>query len=157
MPGARRKAANDEAPDLVLERFTPYRIVALGHAISMRLAEAYRDEDVTIAEWRVLAVIAQAARVAARDVVKRTPMDKMTVSRTVSRLEDKGLVKREIDPRDKRVGALSLTPAGRAVFDRIAGLAMAYEESLLSALSLSERKAFVGALEMLQRHASKLS
>ena len=47
---------------LVLEEFAPYRIVALGHAISGRLARAYRDENITIPEWRVLAVIGEAAQ-----------------------------------------------------------------------------------------------
>lgn len=168
MPGARRNSAGDplcvpaETPaadrmsaPLILEQFTPYRIVALGHAISMRLAEAYRNEDVTIPEWRVLAVIAQAAHVAARDVVRRTPMDKMTVSRTVARLAEKDLVKRTTDPRDKRVAALSLTPAGRAVYDRIAALAMAYEQDLLSALTPDSRAAFIDALETLERRADE--
>ncbi|MEZ5892773.1 MAG: MarR family transcriptional regulator [Parvularculaceae bacterium] len=115
-PGAKRK--------LVLEEFAPYRIVALGHAVSGRLAGAYRGENITIPEWRVLAVIGEAERVAARDVVKRTPMDKMTVSRAVASLEEKGFVSRAPDAADKRVSMLSLSTAGRDVFDRIAALAL---------------------------------
>ncbi|PQA89054.1 MarR family winged helix-turn-helix transcriptional regulator [Hyphococcus luteus] len=144
-PGARRK--------LVLDQFAPYRIVALGHAISGRLARAYRDENITIPEWRVLAVIGEANEVAARDVVKRTPMDKMTVSRAVASLEQKGFVKRAPHKDDRRVSMLSLAPEGQDVFDRIAELALAFEDDLMSTLEPEEAAAFRLALEKLEEKA----
>ena len=143
--GAKRK--------LVLEEFAPYRIVALGHAISGRLARAYRDENITIPEWRVLAVIGEAAQVAARDVVRRTPMDKMTVSRAVASLEQKGFVSRAPDPEDKRVSALALSAEGRALFDRVAAMALDFEDDLLSTLEPEEAAAFRMVLEKLEARA----
>ena len=144
-PGTRRK--------LVLDEFAPYRIVALGHAVSGRLARAYRDENITIPEWRVLAVIGEADRVAARDVVRRTPMDKMTVSRAVTSLEQKSFVSRAPDESDRRVSMLSLSPEGRKVFDRVSALALAYEDDLLSTLEPDEAAAFRLALEKLEARA----
>lgn len=136
--------------EIILEEFAPYRIVALGHAISQRLAKAYEDENITIPEWRVLAVIAQHERVAARDVVRRTPMDKMSVSRAVTGLEQKGIVERAPDPDDRRVSAMSLSPVGRALFDRIAALALDYERHLLSVLSPEDAEIFSAALSKLE-------
>ncbi len=144
-PGAKRK--------LVLDQFAPYRIVALGHAVSGRLARAYRDENITIPEWRVLAVIGEASAVAARDVVKRTPMDKMTVSRAVASLEQKGFVKRAPHKDDRRVSMLSLSQEGRDVFDRIAALALDFEDDLMSTLEPEEAAAFRLALEKLEERA----
>lgn len=144
-PGARRK--------LVLDQFAPYRIVALGHVISDRLSRVYRGENITIPEWRVLAVIGEATQVAARDVVKRTPMDKMTVSRAVASLEAKGYVGRAADAADRRVSMLSLTPEGRKVFDRIASLALSFEDDLMSTLEPEEAAAFRAALEKLEAQA----
>lgn len=140
-----------KARAFVLGAFAPYRIVALGHAISDRLSRAYRDENLTIPEWRVLAVIAQADAVAARDVVRQTPMDKMTVSRAVASLEEKGFVARAPDARDKRVSAMSLSPTGRALFDRVAALAIQFEDELLATLDPNERSAFEHALAKLER------
>lgn len=125
---------------LILSRFAPYRIVALGHAMGDRLARAYADESVSINEWRVLAVIAQSETIAARDVVRLTPMDKMTVSRTVAGLETKGLAERSVDARDRRVNMLALTQEGRALYARIALLALDYEEEILSALTVDDRE-----------------
>jgi len=133
-----------------LAAFAPYRIAVLGRQISERLGAAYEGEGVTIPEWRVLAVIAQAPSVAARDVVAKTPMDKMAVSRSVASLEEKGLIARA-PTIDKRVSALRLTRKGRAVFDRIAGIALEFEASLLSHLHPDERRIFFDGLQRLER------
>jgi len=142
------------AASFVLEDFAPYRIVALGHAISGRLSGVYRDENITIPEWRVLAVISQSPRVAARDVVSRTPMDKMTVSRAVASLEAKGFVDRQADDKDRRVSSLSLTREGRVLFDKIAVLALDAEIQILAALTPQERMMFLSTLSKLEEHAT---
>ena len=136
---------------LVLNRFTPYRIVALGHAMGDRLRRAYADENVTINEWRVLAVIAQADAVAARDVVALTPMDKMTVSRAVASLEAKGIAERSVNARDRRVNMVSLTTRGRALFSRISTLALAYEDEIMGVLTSEERDGLDRILAKLSR------
>lgn len=149
-----RAAEASETVDLVLSEFMPYRIVALGHLISRRLARAYENENLTIPEWRVLAVVSQESAVAARDVVARTPMDKMAVSRAVASLETKGLVARRAHPEDRRVAALQLSSAGRALFARVARLATAYEARLLSALTAEEQAALKSALARLEAGAA---
>ncbi len=144
-----KPAARDRT--LVLNRFAPYRIVALGHAIGDRLRRAYADENVTINEWRVLAVIAQADAVAARDVVRLTPMDKMTVSRAVASLEAKGIAERSVDARDRRVNTVSLTADGRVLFARISTLALDYEDEIMGVLTSEERDSFDRILAKLSR------
>jgi len=138
---------------LILDRFAPYRIVALGHAVSGRLSQVYADENITIPEWRVLAVISQVDSLAARDVVERTPMDKMTVSRTVASLETKDLVLRTQDKQDRRVNMLSLSAAGRILFNRVAALALQFEDELLAVLSPGEQSAFEATLLKLEARA----
>ncbi|HBS31583.1 MAG TPA: MarR family transcriptional regulator [Parvularcula sp.] len=143
------------APRLKLDAFTPYRIVALGRRMSEALGAAYRNEGISIPEWRVMAAVAQAPSVAARDVVAVTPMDKMAVSRAVAALERKGLIERE-QRRDRRVSTLKLTAKGETLFERIAAIALRYEDSLLQRLPPSTRKAFLdglAALETLERTA----
>ncbi|MBY0423067.1 MAG: MarR family transcriptional regulator [Parvularculaceae bacterium] len=134
----------------VLSEFLPYRIVSLGDRLSRALGGAYADEGVSIPEWRVLAVISQQPRMAARDVVAMTPLDKMAVSRAVAALEEKGLVRRTEDPDDRRVAILSLSPEGRVVFNRIAALALDFERRLLDDLSVDEQKRLRAALAQLE-------
>lgn len=151
-----RKSPPGKKRELILENFAPYRIVSLGHAISGRLAGAYRDENITIPEWRVLAVVAQAKSLAARDVVKRTPMDKMTVSRAVASLEAKNFVTRATSENDRRVSVLALSKEGRALFDRVATLALEFEDSLFAALEPEEAALFHSVLQKLEERAAGL-
>jgi DNA-binding MarR family transcriptional regulator len=136
-------------PRLDLAAFAPYRLVVLGRAMSEQLGAAYAVEGLTIPEWRVLAVVSQAPQVAARDVVSKTPMDKMAVSRAVASLESKGLILRA-PTADRRVSALKLSAKGRAVFERAAAIALAYEKSILGSLREAERRAFFDGLEKLE-------
>ncbi len=140
------------ASGLDLSVFTPYRIVVLGRAMSQQLGAAYAGESLTIPEWRVLAVISQAPSVAARDVVAGTPMDKMAVSRAVASLEDKGLIERS-PVADRRVSALCLSVEGRAVFERVAAIALDYEATLFGAFGEAERGAFFNGLSKLESAA----
>jgi DNA-binding MarR family transcriptional regulator len=121
-----------------LAGYTPYRIAVLAQRISEQLGAAYACEGLTIPEWRVLAAVSQEPAIAARDVAARTPMDKMAVSRAVASLEEKGLIGRA-PATDRRVSALRLTPGGREIFERVASIALSYEDSLLASLSASER------------------
>lgn len=137
------------ASRLELAAFTPYRIVVVGRAMSEALGAAYAGEGLTIPEWRVLAVVSQAPSIAARDVVARTPMDKMAVSRAVASLEEKGLVARG-PAADRRVSSLKLSVKGRQIFDRVAAIALGYERALLASLSAVERQLFLSVLDKLE-------
>ncbi|MEM8773090.1 MAG: MarR family transcriptional regulator [Pseudomonadota bacterium] len=141
-------AANKRA--FVLDQFAPYRIVRLGHAMSGALAQAYREENLTIPEWRVLAVAAQADALAARDVVAKTPMDKMTVSRAIASLEAKGFARRAASAEDRRLQMVSLTQTGRALFNRVATRALAFEKSFLENLNADERALFIELLAKIE-------
>ena len=52
---------------------------------------------------------------------------------------------------------LSLSETGRALFDRIAALALEFEDGLLSALDADERAAFERALKKLEAGANDRS
>jgi len=138
-----------EKRPLRLSAFTPYRIVALGRRLSEELGNAYRNEGLTIPEWRVLAAIGEAPIIAARDVAQMTPMDKMAVSRAVLSLERKGFIKRERTD-DRRVSSLRLTSDGEIVYHRVVAIALGYEKNLLDRLSPADRRAFLEGLSALE-------
>ncbi|MBT8473124.1 MAG: hypothetical protein KJN99_11020, partial [Marinicaulis sp.] len=50
---------------------------------------------------------------------------------------------------DRRVSMLSLSADGRALFDRVAEKALEYEDELMAALALKERRALDAALSKL--------
>ncbi len=127
---------------LHLDRFVPYRLAVLTNIVSMSIANAYEQEfGLTIPEWRVLAVLARYPNLSAIEVSERAAMDKVAVSRAVQSLVAAKRVVRSYDKGDRRRSVLRLSPAGRAVYTRVAPLALRYERRLLNTLSSNDRRA----------------
>jgi DNA-binding MarR family transcriptional regulator len=127
---------------LHLEQFIPYRLSVLTNIVSMSIADAYeREFGLSIPQWRVIAVLARYPDLSAIEVAERTAMDKVAVSRAVQGLLASKRLVRGYDRGDRRRSVLRLSAAGRAVYTRVAPLALAYERRLLAALSPSDRRA----------------
>ncbi len=155
MAGDRTDSGSSGGSDAFdLEHFFPYRLSVLANTVTRALASLYEAEhDLTIAEWRLLAILARFGPISGNGVCERSAMDKVRVSRAVGRAVSRGLVDRSIDTEDRRRLVLTLTPKGRAIHDRIAPLAREREAQILSALSDSEVEALMGALLRLQSSA----
>lgn len=145
-------------PPLRLERFLPYRLSVLTNTVSRSIAREYAARfGLTIAEWRVMAVLGRFAPLSARDVVARTAMDKVRVSRAVAGLLKEKLILRRVDPGDRRRVLLSLSARGQGIYRQIAPLAIAREAELVAALSDSERRQLDRLLAKLQARAESVS
>src|SRR5215831_10188413 len=113
---------------LELERFLPYRLSVLSNTVSQAIADIYeRRFELSITEWRVMAVLARFEGLSAREVAERTAMDKVAVSRALARLVEAGRVHRGTHEGDKRRSVLSLSEAGWQVHDVVAPMARARE------------------------------
>jgi DNA-binding MarR family transcriptional regulator len=142
--------------DLDLERFLPYRLSVLSNTVSTRIAQAYAGQfGLSIPEWRVVAVLARYPGLTASGVAERTAMDKVMVSRAVSRLLKSGRVARRTGA-DRRASHLALSAKGRAIYARVVPVALGLEEQLLSALSAEEQASLRGALLKLDARARTL-
>ncbi len=142
---------------LQLDRFIPYRLSVLTNQVSSAIARHYSERfDLTIPEWRVMAVLGETPGLSARDVALRTAMDKVQVSRAVASLLEARRIERTPDDEDGRIGRLELTRSGRAVYDQIAPLALQLEEQFLSPLSQTERKLLDRLMLKLARQAQTL-
>lgn len=144
--------------DFDLEQFLPYRLSILTNTISQGIAASYRDEfDISVTEWRILAVLGRYPGLTASEVVDRTAMDKVTIHRGVKSLLEKGLMMREIDPADRRRQCLLITPEkGRNVLQKIIPRANGLERQLLEVLGDEETTCFFQTLDKLQRAALAL-
>jgi DNA-binding MarR family transcriptional regulator len=134
-------ASSSSADRLQLEHFVPYRLSVLSNIVSMSIAHAYeREFGLTISQWRVIAVLARYPKLSAIEVAARAAMDKVAVSRAVQALLETRRVVRGFDKGDRRRSVLRLSALGRAVYTRVAPLALGYEKRLLDALSTSDRR-----------------
>lgn len=146
------------ADTLHLDRFIPYRLSVLSNVVSNNIARAYaREFDLSIPEWRVLAVLARYPDLSAVDVAERTAMDKVAVSRAVQSLLRSKRLARSYDSGDRRRSVLRLSTAGRAVYTRVAPLALGYEKKLLATLSTQDRQTLDRLIAQLLARAELMS
>src|SRR5689334_1580852 len=154
-PSPRRETTTMEAAGgLVLERFLPYRLSVLMLRISSAIARSYeRRFDLTVPEWRVMAVLGRFGPLSPNGVGEKTQMDKVRVSRAVARLVKAGRVSRRIDRADRRRAILALTAAGEAIHREIVPHARRVEARLLAGLSEAERAALDRLITKLEARA----
>ena len=140
--------------ELILENFLPYRLSILSNTVSSAIAIAYDKRfGLTIPEWRVIAVLGRFPGLSAVEVADRTMMDKVAVSRAVTKLLKNGRLDREFADADRRRSILNLSEEGRRVHDDVATLALKFEADLLDGLSDEEVNALNSTIERLMARA----
>jgi len=141
--------------ELRLEDFLPYRLAVLSSTVSTTVARAYDKRfGVSIPEWRVIAVLGRFPGLSAVEVAERTLMDKVAVSRAVTKLIKNGRIDREFDDTDKRRSILNLSEDGKKLHDEIAQLALQFERDLLLGFSEEELEILNNIMERLLARAS---
>jgi DNA-binding MarR family transcriptional regulator len=139
-----------QSKTLDLDHFTPYRLSVLTNRVSSAIARHYSDRfELTIPEWRVMAVLGQAPGLSAREVAAATAMDKVQVSRAVASLLAAKRLTRTAHAKDGRALHLSLSQKGRGIYNQVVPLALDLEQRFLSVLNSQERKALDALLEKL--------
>lgn len=152
-----QKRDTGDAP-LILQDFLPYRLSVVTEAVSGLFATHYQQRfGLSIPEWRVVAVVGQHGTASTQEVIERTGMDRVRVSRAVIRLADKGLLQRQPHPRDQRAQILRLSRKGRTVYGEIVPLARALQAALASALSEREQQQLLAILDKVAARARQLA
>ncbi len=121
--------------DFNLDDFLPYQLSELSRRVSAGFSRHYRDlYGISVAEWRVMAHLSQQEAVSVREIHRRVGMDKPKVSRAATRLEAAGYITKVVNPHDRRLVELSLTPQGRDLIATLAPIAADYQARLMVAL-----------------------
>ena len=82
-------------------------------------------------------------------------IDKPNLVPLIDAVVERGLLKRSVDPKDRRSRVLNLTPAGHNHFKKALALAKRREDRMLAHLSKSERAILLTLLERIHLQHSK--
>lgn len=136
--------------DFDLARFLPYLLNQAAEVTSRGFQSVYRARHgFSRTQWRVLAHLGKFGAMTASDICKASHMEKTKVSRAVAAMEGAGLLERAPDTADRRAEVLSLTVAGRRVFDDLGQEALAYDAALRERLGPEAVAALERALAVL--------
>lgn len=144
------------SPAFELQRFFPYQVRVFYSDVTNALSTVYqRDYGMMPAEWRTMAILGAAETgLQATEIVSRSSMDKVVVSRAVKRMEERGYLKRSTHSEDGRSFLLELSAEGRAVYEDLGPKLLAVERKMLSGLSEDD---IYGFLAIAQRIRDNLS
>jgi DNA-binding MarR family transcriptional regulator len=144
--------------ELKLDAYLPYRLSVASNAVSGLIARSYQDRfGLSVPQWRLICVLAEDGGLTQGQIVARTVMDKVTVSRAAQGLLHRHLVARSDHQADGRSHVLALTSEGRGLHGEIAPLALAYEAALISGLAPEEVALLKRLLNRLQSAAGQLA
>ena len=153
-----RTAAAVDGAALKLEQFLPYRLNVVSSLTSQALSSIYSERyRIGVPEWRVLVTLGQYGVMTGKAIGAHSHMHKTKVSRAVALLERRKLVARRANKADMREAFLSLTPAGRAIYQDLAPIAQEFVARLAEDISAADRAAFERVLTRLIDRAAVLA
>jgi DNA-binding MarR family transcriptional regulator len=124
---------------LDLGDYLPYLVNRVGTVIAEQFGEAaLAPHGLSIAMWRVMAVLASAGQQRQIDLADLTSIDSSTLSRLVTRLVRVGIVTRTRSASSNREVAVKLSPKGHALVERLIPIARDYEAAAIAGISASE-------------------
>lgn len=109
-----------------------------------RMAEA--GFDLTAVQFAALATVEADPGIDQATLAGLIAYDRVTIGGVVDRLVAKGLVDRQVSPRDRRARVLALSDAGRDTLDRARPVVAALQDDILFGLSEGERDTFIALL-----------
>jgi DNA-binding MarR family transcriptional regulator len=162
MPNRTDESASDSTVKrdaaLTLDTFLPYRLNVAASVTSQALSRIYADRyKFGVPEWRVLVTLGEFGTMTGKAIGVHSHMHKTKVSRAVALLEQRKLVARKANREDMREAFLSLTAAGRTIYDDLAPAALDFSRQLVDALEPGDRAALDRALRGITERAADLA
>ena len=134
-----------------LSRYLPYRMNVAAATLSYLFEEVVLvDEQINFPQWRILALLGSEGPSPQQSFVRRTNMDKITISRTVSSLIDIEAVESRVAKSDKRARMLELTDHGRELFKRLSVKALKLEQEVAQLAGLTDVERLLDELDRME-------
>jgi len=144
----------DDQCTVDLDSHVPALLFALGPKISLHAQrENARELGLDMCEWRAVQILGRDGAASINQIADRISMDRGGTSRAISRLEGRGIVRRETAARDRRKSLIDLTQAGQDLQQRVAQFAIEREKRLLQNISETDRATLSRLLKHLTAEA----
>jgi len=116
-----------------------YRLFTLTNILSRPFQKnVAKQYSLSPADWCVLNTLVYMPGVASHEICKISGLIPMNVSRAVSAVRKRGLIREQIDPDNRKRKLLSLTPEGLALYRKVAPHARRETKFMLEGMSREE-------------------
>lgn len=143
-------AKQDSVDASVLESKLGYQIRMADRVMSK---EFVQNVGMTPVQFSVFSLVATNANLSQVEVGEALGMDRASTMAIVHKLEDAGLIRRNIATHDKRMHALQLTAEGKRKFPAINARVIEHEDVFNDRLSPDEQKFFFACIAKIRGQA----
>ena len=139
-----KEKSSKESDSAHLEWMVQFHLNRIANRFTLFSKEFYKKNPykLSIAAWRVLAVLSGKSPLSAVELATETVMEPTQISRAISALMDKDLLSRETYAEDLRKVQLKPTEKGLELFNEIFPKIKESHDALYSVLSESEQRTF---------------
>lgn len=140
-----------------LNQLISYRLARVQSRLNAHATRILKDNGgLTLMQWRVLVVLNTYDESSVAHITRVTQFDKALISRTVKSLVEVGRVTLHPHQSDLRSHVLTMTPAGRKVFETAAPHMFARQRNLTRVMSDDERELLFDLLDRLESTTDKM-
>ncbi len=137
----KKKMTNSREKDIYVAQSITFLLYQITNALTHNFRDELGVEKITISEWRIVSCLNFAGgRISIGDLSSSTVIKQPIVSRIVTEMEQKDLVRKIQGSEDQRVIYVQLTKEGAALFESISPIAVQIRDRTLEGLSRHERK-----------------
>lgn len=151
------KKTTDTSPASPLDTHLGFWLRSVSNHVSSRFQMHLEAQGCSVTDWVALRTLFDRRETSHAELIFALGITKGATSKVVSRLAEKGLVRRRLAEGSAREQLLSLTAKGRSFVPRLAALADENEAHFFGHLSEHERRALMDACRALAAHHGLLS
>src|SRR5262249_37119182 len=131
-------ATSSKAPKGLFDDFLPHQVARLAHLLNNDLIEKLRSENINVARWRILAVLAMGDGITISEIIDRAMMQQSALSRVLMTMEEEEYLRRVPRRDDGRYVDVFLTERGRALFHSLNAVVRRRQNRLLKGFTPQE-------------------
>ncbi|HBU12828.1 MAG TPA: MarR family transcriptional regulator [Clostridiales bacterium] len=105
--------------------------------------------DITTTQWGVLKLLSQENHLSQAEIADRANGDRATLGAVIDKLIAKGLVKKELSPKDRRSYIVTILPSATIIVDEVSQLAENVNHLALQGLSQEQMDTFTECLRVI--------
>lgn len=134
--------------DVLAPQSMGYRIKLLSQLLTRKLQERLESYGLTPFHWVVLCCLWQEDGLPTCSLGERLQQVGGTLTGVLDRMEQRGLVRRERDPHDRRIWRIWLTDAGRQLKDELPPIVLELREQTFEGIPPAERERLSELLDL---------
>lgn len=109
-------------------------------ALKNELGRRFKPYDITVEQWRVLNRLWEKDGLTQKELAEQIFKDQPNTTRILDKLQNKGIIRREASPDDRRAFIINLTDEGRMLREQLLPIARRMGEDVFMGISEEEQQ-----------------